>query len=164
MTEKIITDGPQDDQAIGYLPADGLSFSAAQEMEKASTEVLLPEGAAAAPVPVAPSLFPAEPVEPLPPRQDTAAKGRGRPRVNKPPKPVKPPKEPTPRSDNRKVVSVTFQIPEFDYLKEVYEARQQQGLSDNWNHFLRQCINYAVNWEKGWQFGVPKNIEKIHFA
>ena len=71
-------------------------------------------------------------------------------------------KDKAPAKQNRNIMSVAVSSTEFEYLHKVFEARKASGLSNNWNHFLRQCLNYAVNWQKGWQFGVPANIEKVY--
>jgi hypothetical protein len=82
--------------------------------------------------------------------------------------PTPPKKEPKaakqtePKQPTRQVMSVAVSTAEYDYLKKVYEARKTSGLSESWNQFLKQCINFAVNYQKGWQFGVPKNLDKIY--
>lgn len=85
------------------------------------------------------------------------------PTASKRPGPLKPTKTDLPKStQERKVMSVAVSLDEYEYLKKVFEARQESGLSNNWNHFLKQCLNYAVNWQKGWQFGVPANMQKVY--
>lgn len=86
---------------------------------------------------------------------------------NKPSKRSQPPKKDTTpkvqatKQPTRQVMSVAVSNEEYDYLQKVFQARKESGLSANWNHFIKQCINFAVNFEKGWQFGVPKNINKV---
>jgi len=41
--------------------------------------------------------------------------------------------------------TATFAPSEFEYLNKIFEARQQSGLSNDWAHFLRQCVDFAVN-------------------
>lgn len=75
--------------------------------------------------------------------------------------PEKPQQHEKATEPNRKVVSMAVSIDQYEYLQKIFEARKESGLSENWNHFLKQCINFAVNYEKGWQFGVP-NIKKVY--
>ena len=50
------------------------------------------------------------------------------------------------------------------YLEAVLAERQKAGLSENMNQMMRQAINNALNYEAGWQIGVPKNIKKIYLV
>jgi hypothetical protein len=77
-------------------------------------------------------------------------------------KPVKLEKVKPEKQIKRQVVSVSMGIEEYEYLKNIFNARKEAGLSENWNQFIKQCINFSVNHEKGWHFGVPKNIKKVY--
>lgn len=99
-----------------------------------------------------------KPLPPAVPLPDPKAVSFPSPKqTTKPAKPTAPEKKPT-----RQIMSVAVTVEEYDYLQKVFEARKASGLSNNLNHFLKQCLNYAVNWQKGWQFGVPANIEKVY--
>lgn len=53
--------------------------------------------------------------------------------------------EPAVKKPSRYTKTATFAPDEFTYLEAVFEARKQSGLTDDWNHFIRQCIDFAVN-------------------
>ena len=44
---------------------------------------------------------------------------------------------------------------EIQYLNRIIEARKKSGLTENVNHFVRQCIDFAVNHVPGTTFAVP---------
>lgn len=90
---------------------------------------------------------PAFPPEPKP---EPVRKRRTTPKVQQP-------KQPT-----RQVISVAVSMEEYQYLQKIFEARKESGLSGSWNQFIKQCINFSVNHQKGWQFGVPTNIQKVY--
>lgn len=104
---------------------------------------------------------PPDEVKPLPPAvplPDPKSVSFASPKkTTKPDKPTAQEKKPT-----RQIMSVAVTQEEYEYLQKVFEARKASGLSNNLNHFLKQCLNYAVNWQKGWQFGVPANIDKVY--
>jgi len=69
-------------------------------------------------------------------------------KVSIPVKKVKPlptivePKEPT-----RKAITVMFSIDEMEHLEPIIKNRINAGITMNNNHFVRQCIDYAINTE-----------------
>lgn len=139
------------DQGIGELP-EALEQTDNQpdhEQEPPpDDDVILPP---AVPLPVVEPEPTTQLKIPLPPEQPAPGK-----------KADKKAKDKAPAKPSRNIMSVAVSSTEFEYLHKVFEARKASGLSNNWNHFLRQCLNYAVNWQKGWQFGVPKDIEKVY--
>ncbi len=52
------------------------------------------------------------------------------------------PKEPT-----RKAITVMFSIDEMEHLEPIIKNRIEAGITMNNNHFVRQCIDYAINTE-----------------
>jgi hypothetical protein len=74
-------------------------------------------------------------------------------------------KKPAKRSRETKTVSFYTTVQpgntqsEFEYLDEILQARIDSGITQDWNHFIRQCVDYAVNN----QF-TPKHTGGIIFA
>jgi hypothetical protein len=58
-------------------------------------------------------------------------------------KTTKPP--PTPPKKSRETKTLSFNLTEFQYIDEVFKARKESGLNEDYNQFLRQCVDFAVN-------------------
>ena len=59
-----------------------------------------------------------------------------------------PPPPPPKKESNRKGITVMFSVgenSEYEHLGSIIENRIKQGLSQNESHFVRQCIDYAIN-------------------
>jgi hypothetical protein len=69
---------------------------------------------------------------------------------------------------NRYTHTFVLNAEEEQYLQQVFEARNQYinagvPLSKDWNQFIRQCVNFAVNFEPGWMFSRP-DIPKVYLT
>lgn len=62
-----------------------------------------------------------------------------------------------------KTYSISLNATQSERLDEILKARQQNNLSENSNQMLKQIINFAVNHQEGWEFGVPKFETKVFF-
>lgn len=74
---------------------------------------------------------------------------------------------PAPKQKSRETKTVSFNLEEFAYADAVVYARIKSGITDDWNHFLRQCVDFAINNEfaekglQGMYFARP-NIPRLH--
>lgn len=73
--------------------------------------------------------------------------------------------EPKPEKPKTRITkSVVFKLDEAAHLEEIINARKEAGRTNDWNHFIRQCIEFTVNNQDSWEFAVPKHLKnKIHF-
>lgn len=55
----------------------------------------------------------------------------------------KPP--PVPPVKKRETKTVVFTLEEFEHIDKHFAARKQSGLSVDYNHFLRQCVDFCIN-------------------
>lgn len=46
-----------------------------------------------------------------------------------------------------------FSRSEREYIEIHLQARKAAGVTRDINHFIRQCVNFCINFEPGWQFG-----------
>lgn len=68
-----------------------------------------------------------------------------------------PPAAPKPKSRETKTLS--FTPAEFEYIDKIFQARKESGLNDDYNQFLRQCVDFAVNHD-----AVRHLYSKVSFA
>lgn len=70
-------------------------------------------------------------------------------------KTTKPP-PPTPPKKSRETKTLSFTLAEFEYIDKIYQARKESGLNEDYNQFLRQCVDFAINHDavKGKLFSV----------
>lgn len=62
--------------------------------------------------------------------------------------------------DSETVKSIEFLELEIKHINTIVDARIKIGVSENWNHFLRQCVDFSINYNKQFKekkFGVPPN-------
>ena len=61
----------------------------------------------------------------------------------------------------RHMKTVIFNPEEFKQLENICQARITSGITSDWNHFVRQLMDYALNnrWQKpdGYVFARPEN-------
>jgi hypothetical protein len=76
------------------------------------------------------------------------------PTEKKKPKKEKPqPKAPAKKSRETKTVSLKtiadagVTQSEYDYHNAIFQARLESGLTKDWNHYIRQCMDFAANYD-----------------
>ena len=79
--------------------------------------------------------------------------------VNKVKTPVTkdPPPPPPPQEINRKAITVMFSVgegSEYEHLSLIMKNRIAEGLTQNESHFVKQCIDYAINVEHFFEKGI----------
>jgi hypothetical protein len=71
-----------------------------------------------------------------------------------------PPEEIPSKEPKRFAKTINFAPAEFIALEKICAARIESGISTDWNHFLRQLIDYAINdRSKVYKFARPENSE-----
>lgn len=58
-------------------------------------------------------------------------------------------------ANNRLTLVGNFVGDEIEYLNKIIAARKKSGITENANHFVRQCVDFAVNHVPGTTFAVP---------
>lgn len=79
------------------------------------------------------------------------------------PPPVKAKAKPKKVNRAGKNWGVSLNAEQTERLEAILAARQKSNLSESASHMLKQIINFAVNHEEGWVFGVPKFENKVAF-
>jgi hypothetical protein len=49
------------------------------------------------------------------------------------------------KTPSRFTKTVAFSPDEFAYIDAIFKARETSGITDDYNHFIRQCIDYTLN-------------------
>lgn len=93
--------------------------------------------------------------QPAPPAEITTDKDSATPPAES--KKDNTPAAPKPKSRETKTLS--FTPAEFEYIDKIFQARKESGLNDDYNQFLRQCVDFAVNYD-----AVRKLYSKVSFA
>lgn len=63
--------------------------------------------------------------------------------------------------NNRLTLVGNFVGDEIDYLNKIIAARKKSGITENANHFVRQCVDFAVNHVPGTTFAVPSGEKTV---
>lgn len=82
---------------------------------------------------------------PAPKKQATAAPDAAKPRT-------------------RFTLTANVNLDEYNHVAAVYKYRLENGLSKDWNQFIRQCVDFAINYRFVKQektFGVPDDIQPM---
>jgi hypothetical protein len=83
-------------------------------------------------------------------------------------------KQPKPNDQKLRVTATTAlnntdEFPEWREIDKIVKARVEAGITRDWNHFLRQCLDFSVNYnyyknlDHEQNFGVPENTSLIQF-
>lgn len=56
---------------------------------------------------------------------------------------------------NRLTFTVNFSGDEVPYVQEIIKARIESGITNNNSHFIRQCVDFAINHRPGTTFAKP---------
>lgn len=61
----------------------------------------------------------------------------------------------------REQKTINLSIAEFEHLEKIVSARMQAGITNDWNHFLRQCVDFSINLQAAGgkaTFAVPDGV------
>lgn len=61
----------------------------------------------------------------------------------------------------REQKTINLSLPEYEHLEKIVSARIQAGITNDWNHFLRQCVDFSINLQAAGgkaTFAVPDTV------